>query len=334
MRDCPICPSESRTKVFDMKYAIPEGWPLPLVIDWYECDGCGMVYGDGDFNQELFADYYKNYYGYGVNGPDSKRQLTKDADWIAAHFSTSARIVDFGGGGDDGSSLLVDKLKVWGFAESHCVNVGDEMLAECDVVYASHVLEHIYDLPQTMDVLTASLKPDGLFIVDVPDSIGLLLHWRKPILDFNTKHLNHFTYRTMTAMFHRYGFELVDHNEYLRDGGTCVQYHFKRLRLAQDSHKHILNNTYETLKKLDQIGEPVNVWGLNDRAWHILRSCNLEVIDFIDNDPAYRGRTYQGKEVQEKPRNDAPIVIIAQGQGGRLIHNIVKAGWRNRIIEI
>jgi hypothetical protein len=334
MRHCPVCEDKERTKVFTMYYDIPDAWPLPDAITWFTCNKCGMIYGDGDFDQVLFNDYYANFYGYGVNGVDSERQLNKDAAWIAQNFDKTARILDYGGGGDDGTSRLCDLLAGYGMIDAQSMGVNDTVPADCDVVYASHVLEHVYDLPDVMYKIEHALKVDGLLIVDVPESMGLLLHWRKPILDFNTKHLNHFTVRTMVCMAYRYGFELVDHNTYIRDGGRCVQFHFKHIKLAEASTLHIMQSTVETLAVLAAIDEPVNVWGLNDRAWYVLGKANLKVLDYIDNDPAYRGRTYAGKEVQERPRNDAPIVIIAQGQGGRLVANIKAAGWQNRIIEV
>jgi hypothetical protein len=333
MRVCPVCEDKERTKIFHMHYKIPDNWPLPVQIDWYTCNKCGMLYGDGDISQEAYNDYYTNYYGYGINGPDTYKQIAKDAAWITDNFSPDAVILDYGGAGDDGHSLLLDTLTDAGFMRTVCAGPNDELPQECNVIYASHVLEHIYNLPEAMYKLEHALAADGTFIIDVPDSMGLLLHYDKTILDFNTKHLNHFTYRTLIYLLYRYNFELVETNQYTRDGGACVQFHFKHIRLAERSALHITGGALETINKLAQIKEPVNVWGLSDYAWYVLDKYDLDVIDYIDNDPAYRGRTYNGKEVQTQPRNDAPIVIIAQGQRGRLIANIRKAGFTNRIIE-
>jgi len=85
---------------------------------------------------------------------------------------------------------------------------------------------------------------------------------------------------------------------------------------------------------LSQIKKPVNIWGMGDITWHLLSQVDLDVLNYIDNDPAYRGATYNGKPVLDRPDNDAPIVILAQGQRGRLIENIRKAGIGNPIIEI
>jgi SAM-dependent methyltransferase len=335
MRNCPVCLSPSRTLVFSMPYLIPDGWSLPDRIDWHTCDACGMIYGDGNFNQTDLDQYYVKHYGYGVNSPTNIQRLKSDAAMIAeATANKNACIVDFGGAGDDGKSVLVEELLWLGYPGAVCIGVGDALPDNCDVIYASHVIEHVYDLPETMQTISAALKPDGLLIIDVPDATGLLQQWKMPILDFNTKHVNHFTLRTLLELGHHHGFESVKVKPYELENAPAFQVHFRRLDVAYLSAWHITTNIGRRIEKLKQIHEPVNVWGLGDITWHILSQVELDVLDYIDNDPAFRGQTYNGKPVQERPGNDAPIVIMSQGQRGRLIENIRKAGITNPIIEI
>jgi hypothetical protein len=335
-RPCPVCLHPSRTEVFSMTYRIPDDWTLPDRIDWMTCDACGMIYGDGDFDQSGFDAYYRERYGYGVNSPANIDRLKIDATIIATAINgnKNACIVDFGGAGDDGKSVLVDALQRLGFTNAVCVGVGDYMKKDSDVIYASHVLEHIYDLPHTMRLLSAALAADGLLIVDVPDATGLLLKWKMPILDFNTKHVNHFTLRHLLELGAHYGFEAVAVRPYELERAPAYQVQFRRLNVSYQSAWHVTTNIGKRIDKLRQIREPVNIWGMGDITWHILSQMDLDVLDYIDNDPAYRGQTYNGKPVQERPTNDSPIVILAQGQRGRLIENIRAAGIQNRIIEI
>lgn len=334
MRHCPVCLSPSRTEVFSTTYLIPDGWTLPGEIHWLTCDDCGMIYGDGDFSQTDLDTYYQERYGYGVNNPTNVKRLEADARNIAKRLTNwNAVIVDFGGAGDEGVSVLVDGLRARGFANAVCVGVGDT-LPDCDVLYASHVLEHIYNLPEVMMRFVGALKKDGLLIVDVPDATGLLLGWNQPILDFNTKHVNHFTLRHLLELDSHYGFEAIEARRYELENAPCYQVVFRWLSVALRSRQHIERETAERIKRLQAIKEPVNVWGLSDVTWHLLSMVDLDVLDYIDNDPAYRGQTYNGKPVQERPTNDAPIVIMSQGQRQRLIENIRKAGIENGIIEV
>jgi hypothetical protein len=337
MRPCPVCLHPDRTEVFHMSYRIPDLWTLPSEIVWYTCDNCRMIYGDGDFNQAMLDQYYRERYGYGVSNPDNIVRLRRDAAMIAATITDlNACIIDFGGAGDDGKSIVENELvSRFGRWNVKCTGPDETLPENCQVIYASHVLEHIYDLPQTMRRLADALAPDGLLIVDVPDATGLLQRWKMPILDFNTKHINHFTLLNLLELGAQYDFEAVYVKPYELEYAPCYQVHFKRLDVAAESRKHIAISTARKILVLGQTRGHINIWGLGDITWHMMACLkDLNVLNYIDNDPAYRGTTYNGKPVLERPDNDAPIVIMAQGQRGRLIENIRKAGVTNPIIEI
>ncbi len=336
MRPCPVCEQFDRTEVFAMSYRIPDGWPLPRKIVWYTCATCEMLYGDGDFSQPMLNEYYAKYYGYGVNSPDNVQRLKMDAVTIAslAKHETDAAIVDFGGAGDDGRSVIVDSLHGRGYVNAECIGAGDILPHDCDIIYASHVIEHIYDLPETMERLSGALAPKGLLIIDGPDATGLLQKWKMPILDFNTKHINHFTLRDYLNLGHAHGFELTSCKSYELEGAPAYQLHFSRLDVAHSSALHVMTNIAARVERLKTLaGLPLNVWGMGDITWHLLSQVDLNILDYIDNDPAYRGATYNGRPVQDRPTNAAPILVMAQGQRQRLIENIRKAGILNPIIE-
>ncbi len=337
MRPCPVCTYTRRTQVFSMGYKVPDGWTLPSRIDWHTCDRCKMIYADGDMNQAMFDKYYTERYGYGVSNTDNIDRLRNDAFLISGleGVTSNSRIADFGGAGDNGKSVLVEELQsVWGLFNSVCVTPNDSLPKLCSVIYASHVLEHIYDLPQTMKRLSDALAPDGLLIVDVPDATGLLKRWKMPILDFNTKHLNHFTLRNLLDLGFHNGFEAVYVKSYELEFAPCYQVHFRRLDVAKESRIHIAKNMKKRIGQLDDITFPVNIWGMSDIVWYLLSQVDVDVLNYIDNDPAYRGQTYNGKSVLERPDNDQPIIILAQGQRKRLIENIRKMNIKNEIIEI
>lgn len=335
MRECPVCMHTRRELIFSMDYRVPDGWPLPECISWFTCDECGMIYGDGAFDQAMLDEYYRRFYGYGVNNPANTERLMQDAEMLTKIVKDPrAPILDFGGAGDDGNSVLVDALHEMGHINSMSVDAGDPLLDGCAVIYASHVLEHIYDLPDTMRRLVKALAPLGALIVDVPDALGLLQRWKMPILDFNTKHLNHFTLRNLLDLGYRHGLEAVSERRYELEFAPCIQVQFRRLDVARKSMWHVINHDALRTVKLAGITGPVNIWGMSDIVWHTLAEVELDVLDYIDNDPAYRVATYNGSPVRERPTNDAPIVIMAQGQRGRLIANIRAMGVENRIIEV
>jgi predicted SAM-dependent methyltransferase len=338
MRDCPICNSKKRTEIWTMPYKIPDGWPLMNAITWYTCDACGLLYGDGDFDQALLNEYYRTRYGYGINSVEVDERLTAIADWVASEAGKDVRFVDFGGSGDDGRSIAVMRLHELGYNNAWNVNAGEEV-PECDIMLCSHVLEHVYDMEAVMIQITDALDEEGMLIVDGPDTTGLLLEWKVPMLDFHTKHVIHFRMIDYLRLMENWGFELMSHVQYedvrSNQHAPCYRMYFQRRNVAQECGDLVQNNMRQRVEKLRSIQEPVNLWGLGDISWHLLAQVpELKVINYIDNDPAYRGSTYDGKQVMERPNNTHPIVITSQGQREKLIANIRKMGVTNEIIEV
>jgi len=335
-RQCPVCTKFNPYVLFSMPFKTPDGWPLPQRIDWHRCT-CGMLYGDGAFDQLMYNDYYRNYYGYGINSADVVERLENIAIKIVQEEAPDVRFVDFGGSGDDGKSIACEFLKRNGFPNAYNVNAGEPVPA-CDILLASHVLEHVYDISETMLKISDALDYDGLLIVDGPDATGIALRWGMPMLDFHTKHINHFRMIDYLRLMDRYGFELVDSVRYIdvRSNQTaeCLRMYFKRMNTARLSRDHIERHINAKIETLKQINYPVNVWGLGDITWHVLAQVDLKVLDYIDNDPAMIGHTYNGKPIVQAPTNGAPIVIVAQGQRSNLLNRIKEMGITSEVIEI
>jgi hypothetical protein len=337
MRNCPICEQPERTEHWTTPYKVPDGWPLPSYITWYSCNACRLIYGDGDFGQGLLDEYYRSYYGYGVDNPQNLLRLREVADDLAAQYLKTARIVDLGGG--DGH--VINRLREMGFTDAHNLHVGDAIPENVDCLFVSHVLEHIYDLPDAMKRIASSIKDGGELIIDGPDAMGIWQNWPMPMLDFNTKHVQHFTLYDYLNLARRYGFTLTRSFQYDNVLGSQVNglayrmWFTKGLSLADECRSLIAGNIGVKLARLRALGDmAVNVWGLGDVAWHLLSQVDLNVINYVDSDPAYRKATYKGKPVKRLPMNDAPIVIMAQGQRGAITEAIKILGLENEIIEI
>jgi len=337
MRDCPVCGAYDRDELWTMEYRVPDGWPLPKKITWYQCALCGMLFGDGKFSQRLYNSYYLKYYGFGINSEQVSERLTGIADDISSNHARDSRFVDFGGSGDDGKSIACERLKHWGWKNVYNVNAGEEV-PECDVLLASHVLEHIYDMPGAMRKIGRALHKSGTLIVDGPDATGIALHWGMPMLDFHTKHLNHFRVIDYLNLMQEWGYELIDSERYIdvrsQQQASCIRMKFKKMSTAQHSMMHVTSELSAKIAKLNTINYPVNVWGLGDIAWHLLSKVNLDVLDYIDNDPAMRGASINGKYILEAPTNKEPIVIIAQGQRSNLLAKIHSMNLENEVILI
>lgn len=333
MRNCPVCQLPNKKELWTMEYKIPDGWPVPSLITWNECTDCGMIYGDGDISQEMLDEYYHDYYGYGVDLVTGNIERLLDfANEIAKGNHKKSRVVDFGGG--DG--WFIKRLKELGFTDTFNIHVNDPLPDGVDILFASHVIEHIYDLPDAMERITACIKPGGILVIDGPDTMGIYKDWRMPMQDWNTKHINHFTLTNYLDLGRQYGFTAESVEHYRLGGAWSWRVLFRKgFDLGAACRDMITSNMERYVKNLkDFEGKRVNIWGLGDITWHILSRVNLDVQNYIDNDPAYRGKTYNGKPVLEKPDNNWPILILAQGQRELLIKNILEMRLENRVIEI
>lgn len=76
----------------------------------------------------------------------------------------------------DGSQEFINRTKERGITNAgyHCC-LFEEFEAEnkYDSVFASHILEHLFDVPAVLEMVKKGLKPDGNFIVAVPNARAL-----------------------------------------------------------------------------------------------------------------------------------------------------------------
>lgn len=76
-----------------------------------------------------------------------------------------------------------------------------------DIITLISILEHATDINIILDKSKILLKPGGILIVEVPDSL-------KPTVQisdyFSFEHLSHFTIHTLTSFFAKHGFDVLD----------------------------------------------------------------------------------------------------------------------------
>jgi hypothetical protein len=339
MRPCPLCESKGREKRWRQSFLVPDGWTQPAYLDWFVCRSCGFIYGDNpDITQADYTTYYKERYGFGVEDEAARQRQQLAAQW-ASHAITdkNAVIVDFGGAG-----IITQYLRDYGFCNCADVGAGDPLPDDVTVMFAEHVLEHIYDLPKAMHAISKAVKVSGMLIVDGPESAGIAETHASPLLDFHQKHINHFSLFDYMSLMHKYGFEFMGASNYIERGNPCIHIVFGRVeqgRILDASIKHIQPNVDAIVEKLKALGDrPVIVWGCGDIALHVLSLHMPNVIFFIDKDPAFKGAVIGEKNVLTeyaiKPDEHYPIVVIAQNQRDAILENIRKDGLTNEVIVI
>lgn len=336
MRNCPVCDSHRRTIAWTQDYIVPDGWELPTHIDMCLCENCGMIYYDCDKTQADYDLYYKNRYDseLTLSGKETHDRLDSLTDFIMDNEERkNARIVDFGGT----EGYVEQRLRKFGYKDVTTCNVGDALPENIDLLIASHVLEHVFDVKSVMDKLVSHTT--GKMIVDIPDSIQMVRINTLPIMDYSQKHVNHFSTRTINLLLAKYDYYPVTIHNYV-----VTSHNYPAFRILYEKPDEV--NTYYRAKEwcesnmaakieeMKKISGPVVVWGVGDICLLLLEKVPLDVVHYVDIDPAFKNQTIKGVPVYDHCESDAPIVVIAQMQRELVIESIRKAGLPNKVIVI
>jgi SAM-dependent methyltransferase len=328
---CPVCGSFKRVPVdWELEFVVPDGWELPETSKVICCAQCGVIFYDNNKTQMDYDHYYIKRYGYGLEGPDIDARMAGAAEFIAKNFTKDISIVDYGGGNGD----LMRALQKVGFRNVTNYTLGDNLGSnKYDLLICSHILEHIYDVQYFMKQVVDFVKPNGYIYLDMPyyDDYEA---YDSPLMDMHQKHINHFWIKHIDSLMFNHGFELSDFEFYKERGCPLLRRLYKKYDITGNFlniKKMFDKRMRELIDKVKEVKQPVIVWGLGDLAWYVLAHTQLDIVYFVDNDPAYRGQTLLGKEIKEKPDSDEPILIIVFAQKEPLLKNI-KSLCDNEII--
>jgi len=334
--NCPVCGSNKRFSDWELNYKIPDGWTVPEKNDVCLCMACGMVWYDNNGTQADYDEYYKTKYGYGLDAPLHKVRLDGMAADVLKAFPLTYKIADFGGG----EGYLVNKLRSFGY-DVYSWDAGDGVPKDIDLIIASHVIEHVSDLKSMMESFVDALNPTTAFvIVELPDAISYSgLSW-PPMLDYQTKHINHFPPFCLDLLFANHGFTCCHRSdEVSMPPYTNYRAVYKRDLLCGHyftAKAHIEKSMAARIETMKKITEPVIMYGAADTAWYLMDKVpDLPVAYFIDEDTkSYPpGSTLCGIPVVDKVTTDHPILVIAAGQRKEILAKIRALGLNNEVIE-
>ena len=234
-RACPVCAQSHASVMQSMRFALPDGHPLPDAYDVIVCRACGAVYADTSALQSDYDRYYAELSKYSdvATGTGAGQQawdrdrLHSAASWIAETLGRKdARIVDIGcaNGG------LLDEFRELGFSALTGVDPSPACVAAvtasgmqghvgtlfdlpnavkgADCVILSHVMEHVRDVDVALSAVRGMLEPNGIVYVEVPDATRYAEFIVAPFQDFNVEHINHFSVATLGNALRRAGFRV------------------------------------------------------------------------------------------------------------------------------
>jgi hypothetical protein len=188
-------------------------------------------------------------------------------------------------------------------------------------IILSHVLEHVRDFQEVFKAADQYLKQDGWLYVEVPDASRYAECLAAPYQDFNTEHINHFTFLSLDNLLGLRGYEIIKSGQKTFEVSPSVNYpaiycfarkHLKNHIIVPD--KNLKTQLQEYVSKSEELMEllrkslsktfdkitKVVIWGTGQLTLKLLLEPifqRVEIVAFVDSNPAQQGRKKMGKPV-------------------------------------
>jgi SAM-dependent methyltransferase len=188
-------------------------------------------------------------------------------------------------------------------------------------IILSHVLEHVRDFQEVFKAADQYLKQDGWLYVEVPDASRYAECLAAPYQDFNTEHINHFTFLSLDNLLGLRGYEIIKFGQKTFEVSPSVNYpavycfarkHLKNHTIVPD--KKLKTQLQEYVSKSEELMEllrkslsktfakitKVVIWGTGQLTLKLLLEPifqGVEIVAFVDSNPAQQGRKKMGKPV-------------------------------------
>jgi len=189
-RNCAICGSSQKKKIFSQIYVIPSNSThVHSGYDVVICGDCGFAYADNLPDQSALDKYYSASY----TSSEEATRYHNSAKNIFRFLKKGDRILDIG----CGTGHLLNLVRANGYdnvygldpADIACHTAKEKYgldviqgslfddldLGMFDFIILSHVLEHIVDLPYFILQLNKYLNKGGRVYIEVPDAHNFLL---------------------------------------------------------------------------------------------------------------------------------------------------------------
>lgn len=384
-RPCPICSTRSVVVLHEMNFELPDTSPLPRQYRVVSCQACGMVYADSVATQQNSDLYYEQFSKYedtktatggGYSASDRVR-LDDMAALLAEHLTQTDSIVDIGcanGGllealsrrgfnhltGVDPSPVSIKHIQQRGF-RGYASKISDltrETIGTHRAIVLSHVLEHIFDVAATMNIVSSLLQEDGLLYIEVPDAEKYSSHYVVPYYYFDAEHINHFDSHALGNLAGQHGFEVIARGEKTIPASSAIDYpavyvilrkqptaaHFE-IQLSEDLKSGILNYIVKSeqddrLKKIEgyaSTGEPIIIWGAGSYTQRLLATTRLaecNIVAIVDNDKNKQGLYILSLPIQNPAvisKLEGVILISAAIYAEEIKKDIAALGVRHKI---
>ncbi len=274
---CTICKEELKDIGLKVKDRLVSGEEFVL----YSCMQCGLIHTSPIPDKNELSKYYKSE-GYISHTEKPKnafeqtyffirnKMIRKKIGFIKKYVKKTPSILDFGCG--TGSFLAKCVEKGWigyGFEPEKAARETARKITKApvkenldqlnkyksnpfDVISLWHVIEHVYELDETMSCFNEVLKDGGLLVIAVPDHESYdACFYREKWAGYDTpRHLYHFNENAIKALGIKYGFKLIGKKPLIFDS-------FFVSLLSENEKKNVLKHLRAAI-----VGLISNIYGL------------------------------------------------------------------------
>ena len=402
VRRCPACRSNGGGSfVADVALRTPDGHPLGNGYQVASCSVCGCGFANVPEQTSYYEQYYASLAKYAneamIDSKLSFKSEPTDSDlepaWISEKTDSSAlrisglvprldsRILDSG----CSTGSLLAALGRLGYKDLHGVDPSAESVFQAnaraginaeigtfssipvgigtfDLICATGVFEHLWDVDAALEALLPLLREDGVIYVEVPNARRYLDPYISPYEDFSTEHVNHFSAISLRWLASRFGLKTISEISYearlteeVLTGCVAVAWtrssslnipeqrdndlEAQLIAFAEKS-VHDMALVSEGLELALSVSSEYIVWGVGEAALKLLALPALnsrEAVAYVDGNPTRWGFRFGGVPVMAPSSissGSTPIIACSFIRANSIVEAACRLGLINPIVRL
>ena len=254
---------------------------------------------------EDYISYYENMSKYHHGKADMKEDglYSKQISYMNSciDMSNVKKILNYGSGNVSYENRFGNVV-----VDDYDIGLGDKSHEKYNLIILSHVLEHVYELNSFFDNLKLNLTSDGLVYIEIPNSEYYhCMNYDVPLQEINIEHINFFSKYSLSKLLIMNNFtpvSIIDDSFNIKDRTPyyVIRGIFKLNSVNIGFDKYVtdgINFLEKVQRKLHDITGNFYIYGMGAFTSKIMDTFHDKIIDIVDDNPSYKGKTILGKEI-------------------------------------
>lgn len=225
-----------------------------------------------------------------------------------------------------------------------------EQKRPAQLVYARHVIEHIFDFEDFFVGLSIATTPDANLVLETP---SLDYHAaRRQTIPFHIEHVHVFSLRSLARVAQLHGWGLT-HDEVTADGNLIAAFRRVGTSTTRDASKierpqlsglqAAVTERRERLRRLVE-GRPLVFWGAGSAGVGMAETLGREPDFWTDGNPNKVGKKFVGlgrtiiapEQAFAAARAQArePVLIVASSFAREILPRVRALGWEGDVLDL